>query len=217
MKVLILQVKMSLNAYLYECMNCSKKIFVPALVLSSLLVFSSCGIFDHRDAEDPSGPRANFRQPVQPEDVLDNLKNALKDKNVDNYLACFADSNFSNKEFIFSPSAGAASQFPDLADMWNKKNEEHYFNSLKIRIPENVQITLTLSNENLNQPGDSVIYTASYTLSVPHNDTDIPMNYQGDLRFSMARDLRSIWSIYYWVDIKRDDEPSWSELKGRFY
>lgn len=197
-------------------MKYTKKILSSALALS-LVFFYSCGLTDTREAEPPGKPRSKFEQAVRAEIVLTNLVSSLQDKDVEIYLTCFSDSNFTDERFLFSPSAGAASQFPTLADMWDKKNEEQYFNGLKTRIPENTQITLILTNQNFNPLGDSLIYTASYTLSVPHNDTNIPVSYQGDLRFSMVRDLRSIWSIYYWVDIKRDDNPSWSELKGRFY
>jgi len=44
-----------------------------------------------------------------------------------------------------------------------------------------------------------------------------PKDYQGDLRFNMVRDSRSIWVIYYWQDTKSTALPSWSELKGKFY
>ena len=195
------------------------KFFSQSILISltSLLIFSSCDIFNTRDAEIPEQPRSNFQQPVEPEFVINNIINSLSDKNVENYLACFSDSNFSGKSFSFSPSGGAASQFPALADMWNKKNEEQYFNNLKIKVPETALITLTFTNQNYSPQGDSLIYTAAYSLNVPHNDSNIPTNYQGDLSFSMIRDSRSTWSIYYWTDTKSGELPSWSELKGRFY
>ncbi len=191
--------------------------FISIFYFLVLLTFTGCDIFDTRDAEIPEQPRSNFQQPVEASFVINNLINSLSDKNVENYLACFSDSNFSGKTFIFSASGGAISQFPALADMWDKKNEEQYFNNLKIKVAENAQITLSLSNENFSPQGDSLIYTASYSLNVPHNDSSIPTNYQGELSFSMIRDSRSLWSIYYWIDTKSGDLPSWSELKGRLF
>jgi len=90
-------------------------------------------------------------------------------------------------------------------------------NNLKIKIPDELPITLTLSNSSQSVHGDSITYVASYSLNVPLNETTIPSNYQGELIFELVRDSRFVWSIYFWRDIKRSDSPSWSELKGRFY
>lgn len=182
-----------------------------------LFVFAGCDILNTREAEKPDQPRSDFQQAVSPEILIQNLINSLKDKNVENYLACFSDSAFTDKIFRFSPSSGAASQFPFLSDSWNKKDEEHYFNNMKIKVTEGFPITLTISNATSSQQTDSIIYAASYSLNVPHNDTGIPNNYQGELRFDMVRDARSVWTIFFWQDNKSTDLPSWSELKGRLF
>lgn len=192
-----------------------KIIVLPFLIYSML--FTSCDIFETRDAESPVQPKSNFLQPVTPEDVITNLINALQDRDVENYLSCLSDSNFAGKTFHFSASAGASAQFPQLTGMWDKENERQYFNNLRTRIPEDAQISLTLSNSNYNQLVDSSVFTATYTLNIPQNESNIPATYSGDLRFSLIRDSRSLWSIYFWVDIKKDNSPSWSELKGRLY
>lgn len=181
------------------------------------LLFAGCDLFTTRSADPPSQPRANYQQAVTPDLLIENLVNSLKDKNVENYLACLSDSSFTNKVFRFSASSSALSQYPSLSDNWGKKNEEQYFNNMKSKIPDNATITLTLSNVSSSPQGDSLVYSASYFLNLPATDQSLPQNYQGDLIFNMVRDSRSVWSIYYWQDSKNSDLPSWSELKGRVY
>lgn len=181
------------------------------------LFYSGCDLFTTRPAQTPTQPRSDYQQAVTPDILISNFISSLKDKSVVNYLACLSDSSFSQREFYFSPSSTALLQYPSLSDNWGKKNEEQYFNNLKTKVSTDLPLTLTLSNVSESPQGDSLIYTASYFLNVPTNDPNFPQNYQGDLRFNIIRDSRSIWSIYYWQDTKNSNLPSWSELKGRTY
>ena len=185
-------------------------------IIASLLI-SGCDLFNTRDAEQPQKPRSDYQTAFTPEILISNLINSLKDKDIENYLSCLSDSSFTKKLFTFSPSSEALSQFPALGDNWNKTNESQYLNNLKIRIPDELPVTLILSNSSSSLHGDSVTFVASYSLNVPISDGTVPTNYQGELIFELALDSRSVWSIYFWRDIKRSDSPSWSELKGRFY
>ena len=85
------------------------------------------------------------------------------------------------------------------------------------KVLDNASISLNFTNINSSQFTDSLIYSASYTLTVPLTDQTIPGDYQGDLKFTMIRDSRAVWVIYNWQDTKNSDLPSWSDLKGRFY
>ncbi len=179
-----------------------------------IFVFVGCGT---RDAEIPTQPGTIFQPATTPEILISNFKNSLDDKNVVNYINCLSDSNFTDRSFYFSPSGSAISQFPSLADDWDVKHEEQYFNNLMSKVLDNAAITLNIFNINSSQFSDSLIYSAGYTITVPLTDKSIPENYQGDLKFTMIRDSRSVWVIYNWQDTKNSDLPSWSELKGRFY
>lgn len=185
--------------------------------LFTALLLAGCDLFNTRDAEAPQKPRSDYQTAFTPEILLLNLVNSLKDKDIENYLSCLSDSSFTDKRFIFSPSSEALSQFPSLGDNWNKKNESQYMNNVKIKVPDALPITLTLTNSSSSLHGDSITFTASYSLSVPLTETTIPSNYQGELIFELIRDSRLVWNIYHWRDIKRAEFPSWSELKGRFY
>ncbi len=182
-----------------------------------IIFFSGCDLFSVRDAQPPVQPRTNYQQAVTPEILVENLQNSLKDKSLENYLASFSNPAFTNKKFTFSASGSAVSQFPALADNWGVSNEEQYFNNLKTKVNPGSPITLTLSNISSSSFGDSLVYSASYFMNVPANTSEIPNNYQGELKFNMVRDSRAVWVIYFWQDTKNSSLPSWSELKGRLY
>jgi hypothetical protein len=189
--------------------------FLYLIIFLSFL--SGCDLFNVRDAQTPNQPRSNYQLAVTPDILIENLQNSLKDKSAENYIATFANPSFTTQKFTFSPAASAASQFPTLTDNWGLSNEEQYFNNLITKVDVNSPITLTLSNVSSSSFGDSLVYSASYSLNVPSNTTDLPANYQGELKFNMVRDSRSVWAIYYWQDTKNSSVPSWSDLKGRLY
>ena len=182
-----------------------------------ILFLSGCDLFSVRDAQPPNSPRANYQQAVTPDILIENLQNSLKDKSMENYMASFANPSFTNQKFSFSPAASAASQFPSLSDNWGLSNEEQYFNNLITKVDANSPITLLLSSISSSSFGDSLVYSASYSLNVPSTSPDLPSNYQGELKFNMIRDSRGVWVIYFWEDTKNSSLPSWSYLKGRLY
>ena len=186
-----------------------------------LLFFSifitGCDLFSVRDAEVPNQPRSNYQLAVTPDILIENLQNSLKDKSMENYIASFANASFTTQKFSFSPAASASSQFPALTDNWDLSNEQQYFNNLVTKVGFNSPITLILSNVSSVSFGDSLVYNASYSLNVPSTSADLPSNYQGELKFNMIRDSRSVWVIYFWQDTKNSSLLSWSDLKGRLY
>lgn len=178
---------------------------------------SGCDLFSTRTPEQPVQPRSNYKAAVTPDILLENLINSLAEKNIQNYLNCLTDSAFSGKSFQFIPSAGSSSLYPALFDLWNRKSEEQYFTNLVSHITQDLPMTLTLNNDNLSYSGDRTIgYTASYFLTVPHND-EFTKNFEGELQFTMVRDSREVWTIATWRDIKSSQTASWSELKGFYY
>lgn len=179
--------------------------------------FMGCDIFNTREAETPDQPRSNFQLPLTPDQLLDNFINAYKEKNLQNYLSCFSDSSFTKKTFQFIPSSGAVSIYPSYENGWNRKDEEQYFNNLKSKVSPNLPITVVFNNGVSIQQGDSLIYSAGYSVSVPFEESNIPLFYQGELKFYLSRDSRLVWVITTWQDIKNTQDPSWSDLKGRLY
>jgi len=193
------------------------KILFLILFISFTLV--SCDLFTTREGETPDQGRLNFQTAVQPGLVIENLKNALKDKNISNYMACFVDTLFANKNFMFISSSEAALIYPIFLHGWGLSEEKSYITNVFNTLPLDLPVTLTLSDTIVSYlSGDSLIYSASYFLNVPFASAELfPTNYSGNLEFSMLRDDRAIWVIYLWKDNKSQALPSWSDLKGSFY
>ena len=188
---------------------------VHIIILLSLLNLS-CELFTTRDPEEPDTPRSNYQVATTPEILLQNLIDAFQDKNAENYMYCFVDSSYSEKVFLFQPSASAGSQYPFLRS-WNLQSEKQYFINLTNSIESSSAIVLLLTNEEKSLQGDSLTYIASYVLNVPTSSEQLPKYYQGKLSFTMVRDSRSQWVITTWQDIQEESNFSWSDLKGRYY
>ncbi|MEJ2617308.1 MAG: hypothetical protein P8Z35_20320, partial [Ignavibacteriaceae bacterium] len=174
-----------------------------AILLVFCITVSGCDIFNTRNAEKPTQPRSDFEPAATVDILIQNLINALKDKDVTNYMTCLSDTSFTDRIFLFVPSSEAASTYPTLMD-WDKRNEEQYFTNMSVKVNPNSQIVLTLKESTRNNFGDSTFYTANYSLNLPFvnsNSEITPVIYEGTLTFKMVRDSRSVWSIYYWQDI----------------
>jgi hypothetical protein len=189
------------------------------LIFIVLVSFTSCDLFTTRDAENPDQSRSNHQPAIEPSIVIENLKNSLSDKNVQNYISCFVDTLFAERSFTFSASSEAVSLYQIFSQGWGLSEEKRYFSFIVNKVSPDFPISLGLSDENIsNFSGDSLIYSASYIINLPVPFGDpFPQNYAGSLQFNMLRDSRGEYVIYYWKDIKSGSSPSWSELKGSSY
>ncbi len=176
----------------------------------------SCDLFMTRDPEDPADRKSNFQSAFVPEIVIENLKYSFEDKNVQNYLACFVDTSFSARSFHFQPSSEALSQYQFLGQGWSLNDEQRYLNSIIASVPTDFPLILSFTDETFSRSGDTVVYSASYSINLPFIQPETSI-YQGNVQFNMTNDARSVWVIYYWQDIKLQNNPSWSELKGKYY
>ena len=188
------------------------------LILFVLISVTACDLFTTRPSESPDQTKSNFIPPVEAMDVISNITNSFSDKNVQNYMRCFVDTLFAEKGFGFSASSEAISLYQIFSQGWGLSEERKYFSSIINKVADYIPITLGLSDENITNFGDSLIYSAKYTINVPVPFGDpFPQNYEGSLQFNMLRDSRGEYVIYYWKDIKSGVLPSWSELKGSSY
>jgi hypothetical protein len=183
-----------------------------------LILLVGCDIFTTRDPEAPNESRSNYVDATERQIVIQNLINAFADKNVDDYLKSFSNLNFINRPFLFIPSSTALTRYQTIWIDWNLTSEVQSFNNMKTLVPDELPVTLSLSSSpnSFSVFGDSLKYTSEYFINVPQRDGD-PLNYEGNVEFSMIRDSRSIWVIYFWKDNAVGDEPSWSDLKGSRY
>lgn len=169
-----------------------------------------------REAETPVDPRSTFIPPTSPQYVIVNLQSAILEKNINNYLLCFVDTNFSSKKFTFLAEVSAISQYPVLK-FWNFTNERYYITALISATPTQSSSNLFLSNTNMIQTSDSAVYDADYLLYFDHTRQNVPKTVRGKLRFIIAPDSRNLWSIHTWTDYKAtENDTTWSILKANF-
>ena len=190
------------------------KTYWKILLLTLLISLAACDLFQVREPEDPTETKSNYRVPVEPKDVIQNLINAFNDKNPNDYKKNFSTGfPLVNRDFFFVPSGNVLSNFPTD---WTINEEFQYFNNLITRSTQDVPISLSFIDEVYDIQSDSSIYSAKYFISVPVLNSD-PKVYEGSLKFTMTTDINAAWIIYFWEDIAKQDSKSWSELKIEFY
>lgn len=181
------------------------------------ILYSGCGLFETRTVEPPTEVRSTFNQPTSPDIVLANLNFAITEKNLDNYMRCLVDSNFSTKRFKFIPDAVSQTAYPVFLN-WNLSSERIYFSNLISSTEENSSTNLFLSNINFNTGIDSAVIDSDYILVFNHNRQNIAKVTKGRLRFVMSPDIRSLWSIHSWSDFINDNnDTTWSVLKANMF
>ena len=188
-----------------------KKIFFYLLIIG----LTSCDLLTTRNPEKPDTLANNNIPATSPDILFNNLKSALEEKVVENYMQCFADPNFLQKEFKFFPST---TKYPNLNN-WSLDAEKQYFVNLKSRSKTGNSIGLELTNSFTTQFGDSAIYQFDYILSVSATDQTINGDYKGKGEFKIFLDRRNPqqWVIAEWRDFVTGNSLSWSDLKGRLY
>lgn len=184
------------------------------LILCLLLI--GCSLFKTRTPEEPSSQSSSFVPPRTPDNVIENLINSVHELNTENYVACFVDSTFSNKQFIFQPTQSTGATYGTIFREWNLQSERYYFGNMVSKVPNGSQATLQLTSSQLTIESDSAVYTATYTLDVEHNVVDIPKIAKGNLIFILSLDNNHNWAIYRWIDNQTGTDFSWSELKAKF-
>jgi len=189
-----------------------KKIF---LILA--LLITGCEIFSTREAENPVQSRNTWIPATTIDILIENLKSSLSEKSTENYLKCFIDSALTKRSFSFIPSTESYANYSALFSNWTLQNEKNYFENLKSKIKEGGTITLSVFNIDRGTiQGDSVIYSADYSLVVDHSVESFPKEFRGHLQFTLFRNLKGEWSVLNWKDSKNTESFTWSELKGRF-
>ncbi len=209
----------------FSILKLTKRAFAKSkcqfLTLSIFLVIFvyGCNIFQTRTPQPPQQGQSNYVPPTSPDIVIQNLKNAIAEKSVENYLSCLSDTGFGGRNFSFVPPSDVYVQYQQIFVNWDKNySERTYFNNLIVRSPATSSPALTLSSENyVSLSSDSVKYTADYSLLWPNNTSGSPQQVEGTLQFFLGIDRNQNWSIYRWIDLKiADSLTTWSILKAKF-
>jgi hypothetical protein len=181
-----------------------------------LISFQGCGLFDTRSVEPPSESRSTFTQPTTPDIVLENLKYAIAEKNLDNYMRCLVDTNFSPRRFKYFPDAVSQSQYPVFAG-WNVNSEKAYYSNLISFTNPAASSNLFSDNVTFNTFIDSAIVDYDYILIFNHSRQTVAIQTKGKLRFILGTDSRGLWSIHSWYDfIDDNNDTTWSVLRANF-
>jgi len=189
-----------------------KKSFSILTLLVGLI--AGCDLWTTRSPEDPSNSTSNFVPASDPETLFQNLKSALQDGIVENYIACFVDVSYLKKEFVFIPASGTIIENPRLSS-WNLQAEKEYFNELISKLKSGSSITFNYTIAQKDYNSEYYEYVIDYAISF--QSSSLSGEYQGTSRFKIYVDSRGQCVIVEWEDIKKNDYDCWSELKGRTY
>ncbi|MGD0338495.1 MAG: hypothetical protein ABSB78_06875 [Bacteroidota bacterium] len=190
--------------------------WIVSICIGGFFIFQGCNILNTRTPEKPSESSSSFVPPTSPSIVIDNLVNAIRERNTENYINCFIDSTFSNYSFTFQAAQSAQTAYSAIFHDWNLTSERTYFENLCSRVPTGEESALILTDTQLSIQSDSAVYTATYTLIIPHTVQDIDTKAQGTLMFLLSVDRNNNWAIHRWIDNATGNDFSWSDLKARF-
>ncbi len=153
-----------------------------------------------------------FIQPDRPQDVIQNLQNAVRAMNADNYRRCF-----DSGTFTYQPSSVAQSSNPELWQGWGFDEEEAYFNNMRAEAEGLSGHELQLENSRFVQiTPDQEQFDADYRITVQHNLQGLPVEAEGRMRLIMIRDESGNWSIGAWSDAAEESEFTWSDFRAAF-
>jgi len=174
--------------------------------------------FSTRDPEQPTSGGLSWVPPRRPEIVLENLKTAILEQNIENYLRCLSDSTRQARPYRFIADPQVASENPGTFENWTREDERAYFSQLRAQLPPDSLRFLTLVPVQTTQYADSALFIQNYTLTVRHTQQDhgVPGVVSGQARFWMGTDQFGDWAIYRWEDRALGAAPTWSALKAIF-
>ncbi len=170
-----------------------------------------CDLFQTREPELPTQSTSTFETPTSHDIVVRNLRYAISENNVENYMRCFVDTTF--RPYVFEPSPEEQSKF----SQWNLETEHRHFQNMGASLSGTSSFLDSIYDKNIS-PGSpsSAIYFMNYVLYVPHRDNQAPRSVRGNMELYMVEDSLHRWSIYRWVDKKTSVDSTWSYLKAWF-
>ncbi len=194
---------------------------VQVLCCLVVLIASACEFpFSTREPEDPVTEQSSWIQPTSASYVMANLRNAISEKNISNYVRCLADTSNSTKTFSFFADPSVIVNNPGLFERWGKENELNYLNQLMLYLPQDSTSSLKFTSSREDTYQDSVILLQEYELVLNYtcDEDECPRTFKGQAEFRLVRTAEDLWYIYRWSDTATGDASAttWSELKARF-
>ena len=182
----------------------------------AMLIIAGCAT---RTPEEPTGNRGTYEPPTTPQIVIENFRNAVIEKNTQNFMLCLADPSRSRVPYIFEPSAEAGARFQAIFQSWSLNKERQAFLSIIARLPSDVNLGLEFSNSSVafSSP-DSLVWVGDYRLSTKLDLAGVPNVLTGTMVLSIRPETSGLWSIGRWSDARRTGdtlESTWSILKAQ--
>lgn len=182
-----------------------------AVLVALVSLLGACDLFSPREPELPSEGAGTFVQPDAPDDVIENVRNAIAELNAQNYRRSFAE------DYTFEPTAAAEARDPSIWTGWGIQDEESYFRGAVQAARLTAGNDLRLNEENLVAVSSRQFnFDASYTLTINHRRSDLPATLQGRLVWTLIQGEDGLWRIGEWTDDELGDAASWSDLKAAF-
>jgi len=200
--------------------------FQTILIILIITALACCtNPFSTREPEKPDSGNQIYENTTEPKIVLDNMINAIKEKNVNEYKKLFI-SEDDIHSFTFEPEPSFIEFF---LSKWTIQDEEAYFSNLVSQSTGNypiLNLTFDISQDEYpfreiisGTQGDSVqTESMSYIFNV--NDGDSIAKYSGNVKFKLFRsEADQFWYIYYWRDNAIDENynQTWTNLKIQNY
>lgn len=169
-----------------------------------------CDLFATRTPELPEGVGGTFLQPDTPDQVIENLRFAINERNTLNYRRSLAD------DLQFQPTASAEAQHP-IWSGWSATEEESYFTTLASSIAGTATQNVVLNDVTLTIiDTENSVFDATYLITTEHSRPEIPTIFQGRLSWMITQRSDGLWILQSWIDQEVGAEPSWSDLKAAF-
>lgn len=176
-----------------------------------VVVLAGCDVFSTRDPAPPLEDSGTFSQPDTPDQVIQNVQNAVSELNAQNYRRSFA------ADFEYRPTAAAEARDPSIWTGWGLQDEESYFRAIVQSARQTSDNDLRLDDPALSAISpDQFTLDAGYVLNLNHRQSDLPTLLQGRLTWTLEQGEDGLWGITEWADREVGDAASWSDLKAEF-
>jgi len=189
------------------------KYFYITLFFVSLWLTIQCNNpFATREPEPPTGDRSSWQQPTTPEIVVENLKLAIIEGNLANYMKCLVDTN---SRFKFIPDELVRVNNPGVFEYWGLSSEQEYISKVFSATTDSSKMAL-MNPTQVPDYQDSVFLKIEYELELHHNlDESFPKSAKGEAEFWLNRSSGQYY-ITQWTDFGTANTPSWSSIKASF-
>lgn len=184
-----------------------------------MVITVGCELFTTRDPEQPDVGDSGYIPPNEPDILLLNFENSIRNLNSDNYYKCFYE-EIGDKPFKykFFPASSALASYPSLFDDWDIEFERRLINRLSSQFgTEKIQISFPNRKPILETP-DSAIFSADYILTLPEKNLSQIIDFRGRIQLTMVSKSNGLWYIVSWFDYQSSDgdieTKTWSFLKA---